>query len=144
MRRLIPVALALTLAGSASMTAQEMPTAQKWTDVEWYVVMSWQFTGADADSATTIFWDHLNPVIAEAFPGTICLRVLTGEGGVTCFGPMEDGLEGMAWQVSPADINFMSVFFERQGEAAMDLFTTLGNAMTGWTYNVALKHTGRM
>jgi len=144
MRRLIPVVLALVLVVSARASAQDLPTAQRWENVEWYWVMQWQFTGAEADSAATIFWDHLNPVFAEAFPEAMCLRVMTGEMGVTCFGPMEEGLEGMTWETSPSDIRFMSLFFEREGEAAMDMFTTLGKAMTGWTYNIALKHTGRM
>ena len=144
MRRLIPIFVALVLIVSVRTSAQEMPTAQKWENVEWYVVMSWQFTGEEADSAATIFWDHLNPVIAEALPGTVCLRVMTGEMGVTCFGPMEGGLEDMTWEVSPGDLRFTSVFFEREGEAAEDMFRTLGRAMTGWTYNVALKHTGGM
>jgi len=144
MRRLVLIIVALALVVSVRTSAQDLPTAQKWENVEWYVVMSWQFTGVEADSAATIFWDHLNPVMAEVFPGTICLRVMTGEMGVSCFGPMEGGLEEMTWEVSPSDISFISLFFEREGEAAEDMFMTLGRAMTGWTFNLALKHTGRM
>ncbi len=144
MRRLVFIIVALVLVVSVRTSAQEMPTAQKWENVEWYVIMSWQFTGAEADSAATIFWDHLNPVLAEVFPGMVCLRVITGEMGVTCFGPMEGGLEDMTWEVSPGDLRFMSLFLEREGEAAEDMFKTLGKAMTGMTYNIALKHTGGM
>jgi hypothetical protein len=139
MRRIVFLALVLALVASARTSAQ-IPTERKWENVEWYVVFSWQFTGADADSAATIFWDHIMPVMAEAWPGTICLRVMTGEMGVTCFGPMEGGPEGMAWEVSPGDIRFMSAFSEREGEAAMGLFETFGNAATGFKFNVALKH----
>jgi hypothetical protein len=121
-----------------------MPTAQKWENVEWYVVMGWQFTGADADSATTIFWDHIMPVIGEAWPGTTCLRVMTGEMGVTCFGPMANGVEALEWEVSPGDVRFLALFFQREGEAGMGLFEKFMNGTTGFTLNIALKHKGGM
>ena len=143
MRRIVFVVLALALVLSVRTSAQ-MPTAQKWENVEWYMVMNWQFTGADADTAATIFWDHMMPAMAEAWPGTTCLRVMTGEMGVACFGPMEDGPEGMAWEVSPNDVRFLSLFFEREGEGAMELFKTFGSGATGFTMNIALKHTGGM
>jgi len=143
MRRIVFAGFVLALVLSVRTTAQ-LPAARKWENVEWYMVLSWQFTGADADSASTIFWDHINPVLAESWPGTVCLRVLTGEMGVTCYGPLEDGLEGMAWEVSPGDVRFMSTFFEREGEAAMGLFETFGRAATGFTFDIALKHGGRM
>ena len=93
MRRLIPAVLVFFLFVSVRTSAQEMPTAQKWENVEWFWLLSFQFTGAEADSASTIFWEHFMPVMAEAWSGTTCLRIMTGDMGVTCFGPMEEGLE---------------------------------------------------
>lgn len=141
MRRPVLTALALALALSVRTSAQ-MPTAQKWEDVEWYVVFGWQFTGATADSASNIFWEDLYPVIAEVWPGTICLRLMTGDMGVICLGPMEGGLEGMAWKTSPGDIRFLALFTEREGEAGWEKFETFSNATTGMKFNIALKHTG--
>lgn len=143
MRRIVFAVLILACVVSARTSAQ-MPEPEKWDNVEWYVVFGWQFSGAMADSAATIFWDRINPVMAEAWPGTVCLRVMTGKMGVSCFGPMEDGLEGMTWKTSPNDINFFSMFLEREGEAGMELFDVLGDATTGVTFNIALKHTGGM
>jgi hypothetical protein len=143
MRRIVFVVLALALVLSVRTSAQ-MPTAQKWENVEWYMVMNWQFTGADAESATAIFWDHIMPVMAETWLGTTCLRVLTGEGGVTCFGPMADGLAEMEWEMSPDDVRFFSLFMEREGEEGMELFETFMSAATGFTMNIALKHMGGM
>ncbi|KPJ99254.1 MAG: hypothetical protein AMS20_15770 [Gemmatimonas sp. SG8_28] len=140
MRRIALAALVLILVVSVRTAAQMTP--QKWENVEWYWLLTWQFTGAEADSASTIFWQHLMPVMEEAWPGTTCLRIMTGDMGVTCFGPMEEGPEGMAWEVSPEDVRFMSLFMEREGEAAMDMFATFGNAATGFEFNIALKHTG--
>jgi hypothetical protein len=139
MRRFVFVVTVLSLVLSVRTAAQE-PTPQKWENVEWYIVLNWHFAGADADSAATIFWDHMMPVMAEAWPGTICLRVMTGKMGVACYGPMEDGLLGMEWQVSPNDVRFLSMFFEREGEAAMDMFKTFGSGATGFEFNIALKH----
>jgi len=143
MRRIVFAVLALALVLSVRTSAQ-MPTAQKWENVEWYGVMNWQLTGADADSAMTIVFDHMMPVMAEVYPDWTCLRLMTGEWSITCFGPMEEGLEGMAWRVSPDDVRFMSLFIEREGEAAMGMFETFTNANAGFTFNIALKHTGGM
>jgi hypothetical protein len=139
MRRIVFAVLALVLVLSVRASAQ-MPAAQKWENVEWYVMMNWQFTGADADSASAIFWDHIMPAMTEAWPETTCLRVMTGQMGVTCFGLMANGLEEMEWEVSPDDVRFFSLFFEREGEAGMGMFQTFMNAATGFTFNLALKH----
>jgi hypothetical protein len=143
MRRVIPIVLALVLVVSVRASAQ-MPTAQRWENVEWYFVMSWQFAGPDAEAATDIFWDHLMPAWSEASPETTCLRVITGQTGVACFGPMEEGLEGLAWQVSPSDVRLLTLLIEREGEAVAEMFQTLLSSVTGLTMNVALKHTGGM
>ena len=142
MRRIVFAVLALILVLSMRTTAQ-MPTAQRWENVEWYVVMNWQFTGADADSASSIFWDHMLPAMTDTWPETTCLRVMTGQMGVTCFGLMAEGLEELEWEVSPNDVRFFSLFFEREGEAGMGMFQTFMNAATGFTFDLALKH-GRM
>ena len=47
MRRIVFAVLALALVLSVRTSAQ-MPTAQRWENVEWYIVMNWEFTGADA------------------------------------------------------------------------------------------------
>ncbi len=143
MRRIVFAVLALILVLSMRTTAQ-MPTAQRWENVEWYVVMNWQFTGADADSASSIFWDHMLPAMTDTWPETTCLRVMTGQMGVTCFGLMAEGLEELEWEVSPNDVRFFSLFFEREGEAGMGMFQTFMNAATGFTFDLALKHGGGM
>jgi len=38
----------------------------------------------------------------------------------------------------------MSLFIEREGEAAMGMFETFANATARFTFNIALKHTGGM
>jgi hypothetical protein len=143
MRRIIPIILALVLVVSVRTSAQ-LPTAQKWENVEWYSVVSWQLTGANADSAMTIFFDHLAPLIAEVWPETTCLRLLTGEQRITCFGPMKDGLAEMEWAVSPELERLFSLFVEREGEAAAGMGETFGNAVSRFESHIALKHTGGM
>ena len=143
MRRIVFAAFVLALVVSVRTSAQ-LPEPQKWDNVEWYVVFSWQFAGADAESASNIWWDDFYPIVAEAWPGTTCLRVVTGKMGVFCFGPMEGGLEGMEWQTSPSDVRFLTLFMEREGEEGMEKFETFGNGTTGMEFNIALKHTGGM
>ena len=143
MRRIVFAALVLMLTVSVHTSAQ-VPEPQKWENVEWYVVFSWQFQGETADSASNIWWDDLYPIMAEAWPGTMCLRVMTGEMGVLCYGPMEGGLEGMEWETSPGDIRFLSIFTEREGEEGWAKFGTFSNAATAMKFNIALKPTGGM
>ncbi|MGD8726604.1 MAG: hypothetical protein PVH40_03110 [Gemmatimonadales bacterium] len=143
MRRIILAVIALVFVLAIDTSAQ-LPEPQKWENAEWYVVFGWQFQGATADSASNIWWDDLYPIAREAWPEMTCLRVLTGEMGVACFGPMEGGLEGMEWQTSPSDIRFLSMFMERHGEEGWAKFETFSDAATGMKFNIALKHTGGM
>jgi hypothetical protein len=55
MRRLILAVVVLALALSVPTSAQ-MPTAERWENVEWYSVMSWQFALADAEGPTAFEW----------------------------------------------------------------------------------------
>lgn len=144
MRRLVPIVLAFVLVVPLRASAQEMPRAQKWENVEWYSVWSWQLAGADADSATTIFFDHALPIMMEIWPEMTCLRLITGEWSVTCFGPMTEGVAELEWQLSPEWARFMSAFSEREGEAAVGMFETFGRAVARFTSQIALKHTGGM
>ena len=144
MRRLIPVILALVLVVSVRTSAQEMPTAQKWENVEWYTVFSWQLAGADAESAMTMFVDNALPVMKEVWPDMTCLRLMTGEWSIACFGPMSAGLAELEWETSPQFLRFMSLFAEREGEAATEMLETFGNAIVRSKVDIALKHTGGM
>jgi hypothetical protein len=143
MRRIVFAVLVLTLVLSARTSAQ-LPTAQKWENVEWYSVVSWQLTGAEADEAMAIFFNQMMPVIAEVWPEMTCLRLMTGEQGITCFVPMKDGLAEMEWAVSPDLERFFSLLVEREGEATMELFETFFNAVSHSESQIALKHTGGM
>jgi hypothetical protein len=143
MRRVVFTVLILALVLSGRTSAQ-MPTAQKWENVEWYSVFRWQLRGPDADSATTVFWDHALPIMAEVWPETTCLRLMTGEWSIICFGPMANGLETLEWELSPEWARFLSLFIERNGQAAMGMLQTFGSALARTESHIALKHTGGM
>ena len=144
MRRIIPIVLALVLVASIHTSAQEMPTAQKWENVEWYSVMSWQLAGAQADSATTLFFERFLPVIMDVWPETTCLRLMTGEWSITCIGLMNDGVAGLEWEMAPEAVRMWTLLLEREGEAAAGMFETFGNATARFAMHYALKHTGGM
>jgi hypothetical protein len=142
MRRLVPVVLALTIAVSASTAAQETPTAEKWTNVEWYEISTWYFS--DAEEALTLWTEHFLPVVTEVYPEDTCLFSVTGQTRMTCYGPMIDGPAGMEWRLSPKGVEFQTKMAEREGEAVEELYDRWGNAVSKYTYDIARKHTGGM
>ena len=142
MRRLVPVALALTLAFSATVAAQEMPAAEKWTNVEWYSVTTFYFS--DEEEGLTLWTEHFLPVAMEVFPETNCLWFITGETHLTCYFPMPDGPADMEWRMDPDGVEFMAALAAREGEATMELFDSWANAVSRMTNHIALKHTGGM
>ncbi len=142
MRRVIPIVLALVLVVSVRTSAQ-LPTAQKWTDVEWYNVFSLQFTFADADTAMTILFDTLMPVAREV-SGNRCFRHVTGEWHVTCIGPMPEGPSYLEWEMPPDFADYIARFFEQEGEAAAGIAETFNNAVARQTFTIVLEHTGGM
>lgn len=142
MRRLVPVILALTLSVSATVAAQEMPTAEKWTNVEWYGVSTWHF--GDAEEGLTLWTEHFMHVVMEVWPDNTCLWVVTGEPRLTCFGVMPEGPVGMEWRVEPQGIEFMTKMAEREGEAVEELYERWGNAVSKYTSHIAMKHMGGM
>jgi hypothetical protein len=121
-----------------------MPTAQKWENVEWYSVMSWHVTGPNTEAVMTIFFDHLMPVSAEVWPEMTCLRLITGDERITCFGPMSGGLADLEWKVSPEFTRFLSLLVEREGEAGTEMLGTFYSGVADFTSHIALKHTGGM
>jgi hypothetical protein len=142
MRRLVPVVLALTIAVSASTAAQETPTAEKWTNVEWYDIGTWYFS--DGEEALALWTEHFLPVVNEIWPESTCLWFMTGETHMTCYGPMSEGPAEMEWRMHPDGVRFMEAFTAQEGEAAEELFERWGNAVSKYTSHIALKHTGGM
>jgi hypothetical protein len=142
MGRLVPVVLALTVSVSATVAAQEIPAAEKWTNVEWYGVGTWYFS--DGEEALTLWTEHFMPVVMEVYPEDTCLLSATGEPRMTCFGPMTDGLTAMEWMIHPRDVEFMTKMAEREGEAVGELYERWENAVSKHTFYIARKHTGGM
>ncbi len=143
MRRIIPIVLALVLVVSVRTSAQ-LPTAKKWTDVEWYQVINWQFTVAEADAQMTILFDTAMPVLKESFPGIRCFRHVTGEWDVTCIFPMPEGPSYLEWELPPDFADYIAGLFERAGEEAAGMVETFINAVVRQTSTIVLEHTGGM
>ncbi len=143
MRRIILIVLALVLVVSVRTSAQ-LPTAQKWTDVEWYSLINWQFTAAAVDTAMTLFFGTGLPALKESFPGIRCFRHVTGEWHVTCIAPMPEGPSWLEWEMPPEFVDYITRIFEREGEAAMDIAETFNNAVARQTLTIVLEPTGGM
>jgi hypothetical protein len=144
MRRVIPIVLALVLVASVHSSAQELPTAQKWTDVEWFQVSHWKFTEAGVDTAMTLLFDHIIPAAREAWPGFRCLRHITGEWHFTSIVPVPEGPAAMEWEMTPAYANFLALLMDRLGEQSAAVFDEWDNAVARTTTIVALEPTGGM
>jgi hypothetical protein len=144
MRRVIPIVLALVLVVSVRTSAQEMPTAQKWTNVEWYMVQNWQFTVAEADGQMTILFDTAMPVLKESFPGMRCFRHITGEWDVTCLFPMPEGPSWLEWEVPPEFVDYITGIFGLLGEETMGMGERFATAIVRQTHTIVLEPTGGM
>ena len=142
MRRLVPVVLALTLSVSATTAAQEIPAPQKWTNVEWYGVVTWYFS--DGEEALALWTEHFMSVVDEVYPENTCLFFATGEPQLTCYGAMTDGISGMEWMVTEKDVEFMTRFAEQEGEATEELYGRWMEATSKYTFEIARAHTGGM
>ena len=144
MRRVIPIVLALVLIVSIRTSAQDLPTAQKWENVEWFNVISWQFTNTEVDTAMTILFDIYMPVLRETMPGSKCLRFVTGEWHVTCMAPLPEGPASLEWQIAPAFADFLAGVAENQGEAAMGIFEMWNAAIARESSDIAFVPSGGM
>ena len=100
MRHIVPIVLALVLVASVRTSAQEPPTAQKWTDVEWYTVTTTYFS--NPEEGRNIFVEHFLPIVKEVWPEQTCLWLRTGEVKMTCYGPTPEGRNAAKeWRQTP-------------------------------------------
>ncbi len=141
MRRVIPIVLALVLVVSVRTSAQ-LPTAQKWTDVEWYSVTTFYFS--DAEEGMNLFVEHFLPVVKEVWPDVTCLQLRTGEVKMTCYGPEPEGPATLEWRVNPQEADFYVRLAEHLGEAGWELGEALDNTISRITTDIAMRHTGGM
>ena len=142
MRHVIPIVLALVLVVSVRTSAQDLPTAQKWTDVEWYSVTTFYFS--DAEEGTNLFVEHFLPLVKEVWPDVTCLQFSTGEVKMTCYGPEPEGPASLEWRVDPGLADFYAKVVEHHGEAAAERLEAFGNTLSRVTTHLAMRHTGGM
>jgi hypothetical protein len=144
MRRIIPFILALVLFASVRTSAQEQLAAQKWTDVGWYRLVSWQFTRAGLDTTMTIWFDICVPAIKEISPESKCFQHITGEWHLTCVYPMREGPAYYEWETAPNFARFVNSIIARHGEAAQEIFDAFSNAVARNTTTAIIEPTDGM
>ncbi len=142
MRRIIPIILALVLVVSVRTSAQELPTAQKWTDVEWYSVTTFYFS--DPEEGMNLWVEHFLPLFKEVFPEVTCLWFSTGEVKMTCYGPEPEGPATLEWRMAPQMADFVARIFEHHGEAAAERVEAFMNTVSRMTTHIAMRPTGGM
>ena len=143
MRRVIPIVLALFLIVSIRTSAQQ-PEPVKFPEGQWYNVVSWQFATMRVDTALSLIFDHFMPAGDAAGMAGGCHRHITGEWHATCLFVLEEGPADLEWQTSPQDAEFMAKLFELEGEAAMEMFQTMGAAVVRTTSYIAFEPSGGM
>ena len=116
MRRSIFTALALGIFLPISGRAQEMPTASKWTDVEWYRVVHIDFKSGQRGTALDIIRDHFVPAGEEAgTPGPVMsLQHETGQWDLTTIWHMS-GPSEMEWGLTPNAEKWWAAFAQNEG-----------------------------
>ncbi len=116
MRRSIFTAVALGIFLPISGRAQEMPTASKWSDVEWYRVTHVAFKAGHRNDALNIIREHFAPAGEEAGtpPPVMSLEHETGQWDLTTIWHMS-GPSEMEWGLTPNGEKWWAAFATREG-----------------------------
>ncbi len=147
MRRTVFAALALCLLLPLGVRAQEMPTARKWTNVEWYGVLTIKFRPAQREAAVAMWHDKFAPAAkaAGAWQGMVFLEHMTGgQWDVTLVVPMPEGPSEMEWEIDPNFEKFIAALAQQEGEAAVELGTRWEESIMATEFTIALLRKGEM
>jgi hypothetical protein len=147
MRRSILTAVALGMFLPISGRAQEMPTASKWTDVEWYQVVHIDFKYGKRSDALRIIREHLAPAGEEAGtpPPVMSLHHETGQWDLTTIWHMS-GPSELEWGLTPNGEKWWAAFAAREGgiEQARQIYRDYQGMIARRTSYIARQPKGNM
>ncbi len=105
--------------------AQNLPTASRNPDSDWYRAFDIRFNPGQADEAIQIAADHFEPVDQALGREVLGFVHESGEWDQTVYIPM-DGPGEMVWNVSPIDEEWWARLAEQEGgaEQAMAVFAS--------------------
>lgn len=110
------------------LSAQEM-TAKKYENLQWYVVTLIKFEDGKIDDAKKIIKEHFIPTDqASGQRGPVMgLDLLFSDWDHIVIFPMDEGIQGLDWEVSPREVEWMKAFnahtgSEEKGKEVMDEF----------------------
>lgn len=92
-------------------------TAKKYENPEYYMITYLKFHSGKARDAKKIIDEQFVPAGEEAgVPGPVMhLDLITGEWDMILVWQLDEGVESLNWEVSPTDVKWQTVFFERVG-----------------------------
>ncbi len=147
MRRSVLTAVALAIFLPIGGRAQELPTASKWTDVEWYRVVHIDFKSGQRGTALDIIRDHFVPASEEA--GTpepvMSLQHETGQWDLTNIWHMS-GPSEMEWDFTPRGEKWWAAFAKREGgiEKARQIWSDYQDMIAQQTSYITRQPKGNM
>ena len=107
--------LASSLILPAFAGAQQMPTATRGPEVDWYTASFNKFKQGQADAAREIIYGHFIKADEAAGRNPIPFDFLTGEWDHVVYFPQQGGLSDLEWTIRPIDAQWWAALAELEG-----------------------------
>lgn len=108
---------AFVFCSNFALAQEEEPRAERYENLEWYVVHYIKFEDGKAADAKKIIEDYFKPSaedVGQQNP-VLELDLLFSEWDHIVVFPLEEGLESFEWKTSPAEVEWMTAFEKRAG-----------------------------
>ncbi len=122
----VVVAFALVMTALPIAAQEELPQAQKFENLEWYILVHVQYESGQADKALKMIKEQFAPAYeASGAKMPKIFRCHSGRWDPVIIWHLPNGISDMEWQVSPLDAKWYAAFAEQVGgmEAAQELFS---------------------
>ena len=142
MRRMIVAVTAIAvLLVAMPLVAQELPTAEKRENVQYYEAMFVKFKPGMADQAWDAIYEHFINVDKKLGRKVRAYDIQTGGWDTIVFFPI-DGPDYFSWSTSPADEEWFAALAEQEGgaEKAWEVFNRYLAAVADSKTELAHRH----
>lgn len=131
----VVVFFAIAIAALPVAAQEEMPQAQKYESLEWYVLVHVQYESGQAEKALKMIKEHFSPAAeASGFKMPKIFRCHSGKWDAVIIWHLPNGISDMEWQTSPLDAKWFAAFAEQEGgmEAAQELYSEYEEIIEDW------------
>ena len=95
--------------------AQEMPTATRGADADWYRASFNKFKEGQAGTAREIIYEHFIKADEASGRNPIAFNFVTGEWDHVVFFPLQGGPSDLEWDIRPIDAQWWEALAELEG-----------------------------